>query len=109
MALNPSDLARQLAACRKPRLFICPVCGKRAVGIGRRTYCRERCAKHAWWQRQRSKTARLAAATAAPQAWADDGGGPGSREALIGAVPRAACQSAALGFARRSFWRLHRG
>ena len=80
MTLDASDLARQLAARRKPKLVVCPICGTRAVGVGRRTYCSERCAKRAWWQRHRSKAARLASDTRALQGWADDGGAPAATE-----------------------------
>jgi predicted nucleic acid-binding Zn ribbon protein len=83
MTLDPSELARQLAARRKPKVVLCPICGTEAVGVGRRTYCSERCAKRAWWRRHRSKAARLAAEaqavegtqqTRALERWADDGG-----------------------------------
>ena len=74
MHLDPSELARLLAARRKPKQVVCPICGTEAVGVGRRTYCSERCAKRAWWRRHRSKAARLAPDTAALQGWADDDG-----------------------------------
>ena len=79
MHLDPSELARQLAARRKPKLVICPTCGTQAVGVGRRTYCSERCAKRAWWRRHRSKAARLTLGTAGPEGWADDGDAPVAR------------------------------
>jgi hypothetical protein len=82
--MDPSELARQLAARRKPKPVICPVCGTQAVGVGRRTYCSERCAKRAWWRRHRSKAAQLAQ-EAALQGWADDGG---AREMAAGEESR---------------------
>jgi hypothetical protein len=74
MTLDPSELARQLAARRKPKQVICPICGTEAVGVGRRTYCSEQCAKRAWWRRHRSKAARLGQEATALQGWEDDGG-----------------------------------
>ena len=74
MNVDPSELARQLAARRKPKTVICPICGTQAVGVGRRTYCSERCAKRAWWRRHRSKAAQLAQDAAAVRAWEDEGG-----------------------------------
>ena len=73
--IDPSELARQLAARRQPKAVICPSCGTQAVGVGRRIYCSERCGKRAWWRRHRSKAAMLARdATAVLQGWEDDGG-----------------------------------
>jgi len=74
MNVDPSELARQLAARRKPKTVICPICGTQAVGVGRRTYCSERCAKRAWWRRHRSKAAQIAQDAAAVRAWEDEGG-----------------------------------
>ena len=78
MTLDASEIARQLAARRKPKQVICPVCGTQAVGLGRRTYCSDRCAKLAWWRRHRakgsSKASEASAAEAALQAWDDEGG-----------------------------------
>jgi tRNA(Ile2) C34 agmatinyltransferase TiaS len=74
MSLDPSEIARQLAARRKPKLVVCPVCGTRAVGVGRRTYCSAQCAKRAWWRRHRSPAARAAQDRATLQGWEDDGG-----------------------------------
>ena len=74
MSLNPSDLARALAARRRPKAVVCPVCGTQAVGVGRRTYCSDRCAKRAWWRRHRSAAARLAPDAAALQSWENEGG-----------------------------------
>src|SRR3954452_12693905 len=74
MSLDPSELARQLAARRKLKQVICPICGTQVVGLGRRTYCSEQCAKRAWWRRHRSKAARQAADVAAIRGWEDDGG-----------------------------------
>jgi hypothetical protein len=74
MTLDASELARQLAARRKPKQVICPVCGTQAVGLGRRKYCTERCAKLAWWRRQRSKASEASGDAAALQVWEDDGG-----------------------------------
>ena len=74
MTIDPSELARQLAARRKPKKVICPICGTQAVGVGRRSYCSERCAKRAWWRRHRSKAARLAQDAAALEGWEDEGG-----------------------------------
>jgi hypothetical protein len=73
MTLDASELARQLAARRKPKQVICPVCGTLAVGLGRRKYCGDRCAKLAWWRRHRAKAAD-AVAEAALHVWDDDGG-----------------------------------
>jgi hypothetical protein len=87
--LDPSELARQLAARRRPKEVTCPICGTRAVGVGRRLYCSAQCAKRAWWHRHRSKAARLAAKAqaheqaqdvAALNTWADDGGVTGAAE-----------------------------
>jgi len=74
MTLDTSELARQLAARRKPKQVICPVCSTEAVGLGRRKYCGDRCAKLAWWRRHRSKASEAAMDEAALQAWEDDGG-----------------------------------
>ena len=73
MSLDPSELARLLAARRKPKPVICPVCGTQAVGIGRRTYCGPRCAKRAWWRRHHGKATRSARDAAAPQGREDGG------------------------------------
>jgi tRNA(Ile2) C34 agmatinyltransferase TiaS len=54
MTTDASDLARQLAARRKPKTVVCPSCGTQAIGVGRRKYCSEQCAKRAWWRRHRS-------------------------------------------------------
>ena len=74
MTLDASELARRLAARRRPKQVICPVCGTAAVGLGRRKYCGDRCAKLAWWRRHRSKASDAALDGAALQAWEDDGG-----------------------------------
>ena len=74
MTLDPSMLARALAARRKPKTVVCPVCGTRAVGVGRRTYCSAQCAKRAWWHRHRSAAAKSVQEVAALRAWEDDGG-----------------------------------
>jgi endogenous inhibitor of DNA gyrase (YacG/DUF329 family) len=74
MTFDASELARQLASRRKPRQVICPVCGTQAVGLGRRTYCSDRCAKLAWWRRHRSKASQASEDTAALRVWEDDGG-----------------------------------
>src|SRR5215212_712347 len=79
MNLDPSELARQLAARRKLKQVICPICGTEAIGVGRRKYCTEQCAKRAWWRRHRSKAAQLGQEAAALQRWEDDGGAMGSR------------------------------
>ena len=76
MNINPSELARLLAARRKPKVVLCPVCGTQAVGVGRRTYCSPRCAKRAWWRRHHSKAAVSARDAAALQGWADNAGAP---------------------------------
>jgi endogenous inhibitor of DNA gyrase (YacG/DUF329 family) len=82
MTLETSELARQLAARRKPKQVICPVCGTQAVGLGRRKYCSERCAKLAWWRRHRAKAAEASAEEAALHAREDDGGaGEAKRQA----------------------------
>jgi hypothetical protein len=74
MIIDPSELARQLAARRKPKPVTCPVCATQAVGVGRRTYCSPRCAKRAWWRHYHSKAAKRARDAAALHAWEDDGG-----------------------------------
>ena len=74
MRMDASELARLLAARRKPKVVVCPICGTEAVGVGRRAYCSERCAKRAWWRRHRSKAAQLAAGAAELPGWEDDGG-----------------------------------
>jgi hypothetical protein len=81
MNIDPSELARQLAARRKPKTVTCPICGMQAVGVGRRTYCSERCAKRAWWRRHRSKAAQLAQDATAVGAWEDEGGASQTPEA----------------------------
>jgi len=81
MNIDPSELARQLAARRKPKTVVCPICGTQAVGVGRRTYCSERCAKRAWWRRHHSRAARLARDAAATQAWEDAPGANRAQEA----------------------------
>ena len=80
MNLDPSELARQLAALRKPKAVVCPICGTQAMGVGRRLYCSEQCAKRAWWRRNRSKAAQLGQDAAAVQRWEDDRGARGSME-----------------------------
>jgi hypothetical protein len=78
MTVDASDIARQLAARRKPKQVICPVCGTPAVGLGRRMYCSDRCGKRAWWRRHRAKgptkASEASAAEAALQAWDGEGG-----------------------------------
>src|SRR5262249_41066982 len=74
MTLDSSELARQLAARRKRKQVICPICGTVVVGVGRRTYCSEQCAKLAWWRRHRSKAARLGQHATAIPSGEDDGG-----------------------------------
>jgi tRNA(Ile2) C34 agmatinyltransferase TiaS len=74
MTLDISELARQLAARRRPKRVICPVCGTETVGLGRRKYCGDRCAKLAWWRRHRSKASEPAMDEAALRAREDDGG-----------------------------------
>jgi endogenous inhibitor of DNA gyrase (YacG/DUF329 family) len=78
MTLDTGEIARQLAARRKPKQVICPVCGTEAVGVGRRKYCSERCAKLAWWRRHRARPPAASADEAALQAWDDDGGAGGA-------------------------------
>src|SRR6476660_4425444 len=78
MTIDSSELARQLAARRKPKAVVCPICGTQALGVGRRLSCSEQCAKRAWWRRHRSKAAQLAQDAAAVQRWEDDGGAMGS-------------------------------
>ncbi len=74
MALDASEIARQLAARRKSKRVICPICTTQVVGIGRRTYCSDRCAKLAWWRRHRAKASEASAAARALHVWDDDGG-----------------------------------
>ena len=75
MTMDPSELARQLAARRKPKPITCPICGTEAVGVGRRTYCSVRCGKRAWWRRHRSKAPETAwDAAASLEGWENDGG-----------------------------------
>ena len=90
MALDASELARQLAARRKPKPVTCPTCGTQAVGIGRRTYCSDRCAKRAWWRRHRAKVSDTSGTAGALAVW-DDDGGAGGADSLErrGAVPPA--------------------
>ena len=72
--MDPSELARLLAARRKPKPITCPICGTQAVGVGRRTYCSVRCVKRAWWRRHRSKAAELPWEAAAGLGdWENDG------------------------------------
>ena len=78
MTLDTSELARQLAARRKPKQVICPVCSTEAVGLGRRKYCGDRCAKLAWWRRHRARPPEAATDKAALQVWEDDGGAGGA-------------------------------
>jgi hypothetical protein len=88
MSLNPSDLARELAARRKPKSVVCPVCGTEAVGVGRRTYCSTQCAKRAWWRRHRGAGSQRAQDRAALQGWEDDGGSRQAQaEATSGGSP----------------------
>jgi len=86
MTIDASDLARQLAARRKPKTVICPSCGTQALGVGRRKYCSEPCAKRAWWRRHRSKAAQLAQDATALQGWESEGGalGPLGRTGATG-------------------------
>jgi hypothetical protein len=92
MGINPSEIARQLAARRAPRTVTCSVCGTLTVGIGRRKYCSEQCAKRAWWRRHRSKAAQVTQDGAALERWDDDGGarallrGPRGEPGARGAV-----------------------
>jgi endogenous inhibitor of DNA gyrase (YacG/DUF329 family) len=74
MTMDVSELARQLAARRRPKQVICPVCNTQVVGIGRRKYCGERCAKLAWWRRHRAKASVASEAAKALHVWDDDGG-----------------------------------
>ncbi len=76
MAFDASELARQLAARRKPRRVTCPVCSTRVVGIGQRTYRGDRCAKLAWWRRHRAKASEASEEARALRVW-DDAGGAG--------------------------------
>jgi hypothetical protein len=92
ITIDSSDLARQLAARRRPKAVVCPICGMQAIGIGRRKYCSEQCAKRAWWRRHRSKATQLAQDAAALQGWESDGGaamgspGPEGDTGATGAV-----------------------
>ena len=91
MTIDSSELARQLAARRQPKAVVCPSCGTQAIGVGRRKYCSEQCAKRAWWRRHRSKAAHLAQDAAALQRWESDGGalgplGPTGATGATGAV-----------------------
>jgi hypothetical protein len=79
--MDASELARQLAARRKRKVVICPVCSTPAEGVGRRTYCSDRCAKRAWWRRHRSKAVQGATDAAALESWADDGGAKAATDA----------------------------
>ncbi len=74
MAFDASELARQLAARRKPKHVTCPICATQVVGVGRRTYCSDRCSKLAWWRRHRAKTSEVSEAARALQVWDDEGG-----------------------------------
>ncbi len=66
MAFDASELARQLAARRKPKQVTCPICTTQVVGIGRRTYCSDRCAKLAWWRRRHAPASAASEAAGAP-------------------------------------------
>jgi hypothetical protein len=81
VSIDPSELARQLAARRKPKQVICPVCGTQAVGVGRRTYCSVRCAKLAWWRRNYGEAARRPRDGTDLESWEDDGGASDVEEA----------------------------
>lgn len=81
MSIDPSELARQLAALRKPKQVLCPVCGTQAVGVGRRTYCSVRCAKLAWWRRNYGAAARSPQDAADLQEWENEGGTSEAEEA----------------------------
>jgi endogenous inhibitor of DNA gyrase (YacG/DUF329 family) len=74
MAFDASEFARQLAARRRPKRVTCPICGTEVVGLGRRTYCGDRCAKLAWWRRHRAKTSEASEEAGALAVWEDDGG-----------------------------------
>ena len=74
MVSDARELARQLAARRRPKQVTCPICGTQVVGIGRRTYCRDRCAKLAWWRRHRAKASEASEAAGVLAVWDDDGG-----------------------------------
>ena len=74
MAFDASELARRLAARRKPKQVTCPICSTQVVGIGRRTYCSDRCAKLAWWRRHRATASEASEATGVLAVWDDDGG-----------------------------------
>ncbi len=76
MAFDATELARQLAARRKPKQVTCPICTTEVVGIGRRTYCSDRCAKLAWWRRHRAKASEASEEARALRVW-DDAGGAG--------------------------------
>jgi len=43
--VNPSEAARLLASLRRPKLLVCPECGKQFEGRGRRKYCSPSCAR----------------------------------------------------------------
>src|SRR4051812_38858363 len=82
MTIDSSDLARQIAARRKPKAVVCPSCGTQAIGVGRRKYCSEQCAKRAWGRRHRSKAAQLAQDATALQRWESEGGALGPQGVL---------------------------
>jgi hypothetical protein len=43
----------QLAAMRKPKAKVCPVCQIEFIGIGRRIYCSSACRNKAYYLRQK--------------------------------------------------------
>ena len=75
MSMDASELARLLAARRKPKAVTCPICGTQTVGVGRRTYCSVQCVKRAWWRRHRGKAPdSVRDAAASLEGWENDGG-----------------------------------
>lgn len=52
----PTDLARLIAAQRKPKERSCQNCGRGFVTVGRGLYCTTACKRAAEWKRIRERT-----------------------------------------------------
>ncbi len=62
----PTEVARAIAAQRKPKERTCPVCGKTFVTIGRGLYDTEQCAWKAAYYRRRDRQVTADASDADP-------------------------------------------
>jgi hypothetical protein len=49
--MDGSELARQMAALRRRRMKVCPICGSEFEAFGKQTYCRKLCANKASYRR----------------------------------------------------------